>query len=119
MIYSELLSRVHARNGLDLRLDGPDDSQIVRSTGDPVDREIWAFERVETTGRCLPYLYQFMTVPDGHSSIGPKQKSQHPSQGSDPVVSPPNQSPAKRDLFVTAGPGGDESNPDESTGVSM
>ena len=39
-----------------------DASRIVWSIGDPVDRDGWTSERVETIGRLLPHLRQFVAV---------------------------------------------------------
>ena len=62
VVYNELLPRMHTRDGLVVCLDGPDASRIVWSIGDPVDRDGWTSERVETIGRLLPHLRQFVRV---------------------------------------------------------
>ena len=62
VVYNELLPRVRGQDGLLVRLDGPDASRIVWSIGDPVDRDGWSSERVETIGRLLPHLRQFVAV---------------------------------------------------------
>ena len=61
-VYNELLPRVRGQDGLVVRLDGPDASRIVWSIGDPVDRDGWTSERVETIERLLPHLRQFVAV---------------------------------------------------------
>ena len=61
-VYNELLPRMHGQDGLLVRLDGPAASRIVWSIGDPVDRDGWTPERVETIGRLLPHLRQFVRV---------------------------------------------------------
>ena len=62
VVYNELLPRLHTRDGLVVCLDGPDASRIVWTLGDPVDRDGWTSERVETIERLLPHLRQFVRV---------------------------------------------------------
>ncbi len=61
-VCNELLPRLHARDGLTVRLDGPEASSVVWSIGDPVDGDGWTSERVGTIGRLLPHLRQFVAV---------------------------------------------------------
>ena len=61
-VYNELLPRMLGQNGLLVRLDGPDASRTTWSIGDPVDRDGWTSERVETIGRLLPHLRHFLAV---------------------------------------------------------
>ena len=61
-VYNELLPRMHGQNGLLVRLDGPDASRTTWSIGDPVDRDGWTSERVETIERLLPHLRHFLAV---------------------------------------------------------
>ena len=70
VIYNELLPRMHTRDGLVVCLDGPDASRIVWSIGDPVDRDGWMSERVETIGRLLPHLRQFVRVRQALAGAG-------------------------------------------------
>ena len=60
VVCNELLPRLHSRDGLPVRLDGPESSSIIWSIGDPVDGDGWTSERVETIGRLLPHLRQFV-----------------------------------------------------------
>ncbi len=69
-VYNELLPRVRARDGLVVRLDGPDASRIVWSIGDPVDRDGWTSERVATIRRLLPHLRHFVAVRHGLLKAG-------------------------------------------------
>ena len=62
VVCNELLPRMRTRNGLVVRLDGPDASRIIWSIGDPVDGDGWTSERVETIERLLPHLRQFVRV---------------------------------------------------------
>ena len=56
------LPRSDNGNCLHARLDGPDGSRIVWTVADPVDTEGWTSERVETVGRLLPHLRQFVRL---------------------------------------------------------
>ena len=62
VVYHELLPCCDAKDSLHARLDGPDNTRIVWALADPVDREGWTPARVETMGRLLPYLRQFVGV---------------------------------------------------------
>ena len=70
VVYNELLPRMQARDGLTVCLDGPDASRIVWTLGDPVDRDGWTSERVETIGRLLPHLRQFVRVRHALAGAG-------------------------------------------------
>ena len=60
--YNEALPRSGTRDSLNVRLDGPDGSRIVWAIADPVDSDGWSSERVETIGRLLPHLRQFVRM---------------------------------------------------------
>lgn len=60
--YNEALPIGDTRDGVNVRLDGPDGSRIVWVTADPVDAEGWSTERVETIERFLPHLRHFVRV---------------------------------------------------------
>ena len=70
VVYNELLPRLHTRDGLVVCLDGPDASRIVWTLGDPVDRDGWTSERVETIERLLPHLRQFVRVRQALAGAG-------------------------------------------------
>ena len=61
-VCNELLPRLHSRDGLTVRLDGPEASSIIWTIGDPVGEDGWTSQRVETIGRLLPHLRQFVAV---------------------------------------------------------
>ena len=61
-VYNEMMPRSDTGNCLHARLDGPHGSRIVWTVADPVDAEGWTSERVETVGRLLPHLRQFVRV---------------------------------------------------------
>ena len=60
--YNEALRGFDGRNGLNVRLDGPDGSRIIWSIADPVARDGWSSAQVETIGRLLPHVRQFLRV---------------------------------------------------------
>ena len=60
--WNEALPGGDCRNGLNVRLDGPDGSRIVWGLADPVDGEGWSAAQVETVGHLLPHLRQFVRV---------------------------------------------------------
>ena len=68
--YNDLLSRSHAQNGLNVRLDGPNGSRIVFTTADPVDADGWSSTQVELIREFLPHLRQFVRVRQGLADAG-------------------------------------------------
>lgn len=42
VVFNEIMPRYHFKRGLDMRLDGPDDSRIVFSIGDPISEDNWS-----------------------------------------------------------------------------
>ncbi len=60
--YNEALLLAHNRDGLSVRLDGPEASRIVWAIADPVTGDGWSTARLETIGRLLPHLRQFVRV---------------------------------------------------------
>ena len=60
--YNEIVPRANFRNGLVARLDGPDGSRIVWTVGDSVDAAGWTPTRIETVGRVLPHLRQYVRM---------------------------------------------------------
>ena len=62
VVYNELLPRTGTRDGLNVRLDGPDGSRIVLVTADPAGGGGWSAAQVETIQRLLPHLRQFVRV---------------------------------------------------------
>ena len=61
MAYNEALARGKCQNGLNVRLDGPDDSHIVWAIADPVER-CWSSDQIGVIERLLPHLRQFVLV---------------------------------------------------------
>ena len=60
-VYNESMSRSKAGDSLNVRLDGPQGSRIVWSIGDPVGGNGWSGPQVDTIGRLLPHLRQFVS----------------------------------------------------------
>ena len=60
--WNEALARCNARDGLNVRLDGPAGSRIVWSIFDPADGDGWSAARVEAVERLLPHLRQYVRV---------------------------------------------------------
>ena len=61
-VYNEVLAIGDCRDGLNVRLDGPDGSRIVWALADPVDGDGWSADRLETARHLLPHLRQFVRV---------------------------------------------------------
>ena len=57
-VYNEFLPLYSARDGLNVRLDGPAGSHIVWPIGDPVEGDGWSSSQVKTFERLLPHLRQ-------------------------------------------------------------
>ena len=60
--YNDALFRGEFRDGINVRLDGPDGSRIVWGFADPVDGDGWSRTRVEAVECLLPHLRQFVRV---------------------------------------------------------
>ena len=60
--YNEALAIADCRDGLNVRLDGPHGSRITLMIGDPIGGDGWSFGQMETIGRLLPHLRQFVRV---------------------------------------------------------
>ena len=60
--YNELLSRGHAQNALNVRLDASRGSYITWSLGDPVASDGWGSSQITMIERLLPHIRQFVRV---------------------------------------------------------
>ena len=60
--YNELLARGHARNSINVRLDGPGGSRIVWVVNDPVDGDSWSSAQLDSIRRLLPHIRQSVSV---------------------------------------------------------
>ena len=61
-VYNEAMVRTHGQKGLTTRLDGPGGSRIVWGIANPVDGHSWSSSQLETVGRVLPHLRQYVRV---------------------------------------------------------
>lgn len=60
--YNEFLPGAHARDGLNVRLDGPRGSRIVWALADPMDADAWSSARITTVRNLQPHLRQYVRV---------------------------------------------------------
>ncbi len=60
--YNEALPLAHAREGLNVRLDGPGGSRIVWALADPVDGDAWSSSRVKAVKGLRAHLRQYLAV---------------------------------------------------------
>ena len=60
--YNEALPRASAQNSLNVRLDGPDGSQIVWMLADPSESSDWSSRQIRMIERLLPHIRQFVRV---------------------------------------------------------
>ena len=60
--YNEALPLADLRNGLNVRLDGPDGSHIAWGLGDPVDSGGWTAPRVAMVTALLPHVRRFVGI---------------------------------------------------------
>ena len=68
--YNEALSRGHAQNGLNVRLDGPNGSRIVWLVCDPVDADGWSSAQTGLIRRLLPHIRQYVSVRQALAGAG-------------------------------------------------
>lgn len=69
-VYNEVLVRGQARNGVMVRLDGPDRSRIMWGVADPVDGDGWSFSRTRWVRRLLPHIRHFVTIRHALAEAG-------------------------------------------------
>lgn len=60
--YNDGMARSHAQNSLRVRLDGPGNSHIFWSIGDPLDTDGWSSAQTDMIARLLPHFRQFVQV---------------------------------------------------------
>ena len=60
--YNEVLALCKFQNGLEVRLDGPDESHIVWTLGDSTERGGWQSDQVEMIENLFPHIRQFVRV---------------------------------------------------------
>ena len=62
LTYNEGLPKVSARNGLNVRLDGPDGLHIIWALADPDDPLGWGSAQIALIQQLLPHIRQFVRV---------------------------------------------------------
>ena len=60
--YNEGMARSHAQNALKVRLDGPENSRIFLSVGDPLDADGWSSAQTRMIASLLPHLRHCLRV---------------------------------------------------------
>jgi len=70
VVYNDFSVRVHARNSINLRLDGPDGSSICWGINDPVDGDGWPSARLESIRRLLPHIRQYVRLRHALAAVG-------------------------------------------------
>ena len=60
--FNEALRISDCQNGLDVRMDGPDELDIVMGVADPVAADDWSDEDLDTIEHLLPHVRQFVRV---------------------------------------------------------
>ena len=60
--YNEAMLRFNAQNGLNVRLDGPEGSNIIWAIADPVTPEGWTAPQLALLRGVLPHLRQFVRI---------------------------------------------------------
>ena len=60
--YNEMLRDTESQNGLHVRLDGPQGSNIVWSLADSTEPEGWSSAQIETISSLLPHIRQFVRM---------------------------------------------------------
>ena len=60
--YNEAMLRFNAQNGLNVRLDGPEGSNIIWAIADPVTQEGWTAPQLALLRGVLPHLRQFVRI---------------------------------------------------------
>ena len=70
VVYNEQLVRVHARNAIHVRLDGPNGSRIVWVVHDPVDGDGWSSARLDSIRCLLPHIRQCVRVQQTLAGAG-------------------------------------------------
>ena len=68
--YNELLARVHARNSINVRLDGPNGSRIVWVVNDPVGGDDWSSAQLDSIRYLLPHIRQTVRVQQALAGAG-------------------------------------------------
>ena len=69
-VYNDFSPRMHARNSINLRLDGPEGLSFCWGINDPVDGGGWSSAQYDSIRRLLPHIRQYMRVRQALGSAG-------------------------------------------------
>ncbi len=70
LVYNDFSPRMHARNSINLRLDGPEGLSFCWGINDPVDGNGWSSAQYDSIRRLLPHIRQYMRVRQALGSAG-------------------------------------------------
>lgn len=70
VVYNDYLTRLHARNGISVRLDGPESSSIGWGVHDPLNGEKWSSTQLNLIRRLLPHISQYVRVRQALAGAG-------------------------------------------------
>ena len=70
VVYNDYLTRLHAQNSINVRLDGPVGSSIAWIVHDPVDGDCWSSAQLGSIRRLLPHIRQYVRVRQAQASAG-------------------------------------------------
>lgn len=62
LVFNEAMARFHFRDGLNVRLEGPNGSRIIWGIADPIDGGGWSSHQIDMVARLLPHLRQFVRI---------------------------------------------------------
>lgn len=69
-VYNEFLLRIRKQNGLDVRLDGPDGSNILWCILDSVDSDGWRSDQLRLINALLPHIRQYAAAREAVANAG-------------------------------------------------
>jgi len=75
VVYNEYLVRVHRKDGLDVRLDGPGGSNILWSIRETIDGDGWSSDQLRLIDALLPHIRQYITVQETVANAGGQNAS--------------------------------------------
>ena len=70
VVYNDYLTRLHAQNSINVRLDGPNGSSIAWVVHDPVDGDCWSSAQLDSIRRLLPHIRQYVRVRQALAGAG-------------------------------------------------
>ena len=70
VVYNDYLTRLQARNGISVRLDGPERSSIGWGVHDPLNGEKWSSTQLNLIRRLLPHISQYVLARQALACAG-------------------------------------------------